>query len=98
MKHSRKKTDNPSPSLPEEDFFRDQEAKRAKATFVKALEKERQKQSLSKVSFSRKMERSLTFYSRLVDDSYTGSTVKSMSRAAVSLGKRLCIDLKDPEE
>lgn len=81
--------------LVDEDLLAESEAIAFKNIFSWELQKAMKEQDLTKMEAAKKMKTSRMAFDRLLDPNNTSTTLKSLERAAVSLGKRIYIEIRD---
>ena len=84
--------------LEDEGILVEAEAVALKTIFAWEFQKSLKEQHITKVQAAKRMRTSRAALDRILDPNNTSVTLKSLERAAVSLGKRIHIELKDIHE
>ncbi len=81
--------------LEEEGLLVETEAIALKNVFAWEIKKALKERHLTKVQAAKRMKTSRAAFDRILDPNNTSITLKSLERAAISLGKRIHIELRD---
>ncbi len=81
--------------LDDENILAETEARALKAVFSWEIEKALDKNNLTKTQMARRMRTSRSAFDRLLDPKNTSVTLMSLEKAALSVGKKIHIELKD---
>lgn len=84
--------------LEDEGILAETEAIALKNVFAWEIKKALKEQHITKVQAAKRMKTSRAAFDRILDPNNTSVTLKSLERAAVSLGKRIHIELLDLHE